>query len=76
MYHIHYEHVREIHRHRHAPPQGHRPIQAPPAKTTSLSSRSLLAISDFLLNLGQRIRPAQFQVQVHDGTLVINTEGC
>lgn len=76
MYYIYYGHVRELHKHRHTVTYGQRPTRTPSAKNTSLRSRSLLVLSDFLLNLGQRIRPAQFQVHVHDGALAINTEGC
>ncbi len=47
----------------------------------TLRKRSLLYLSDALLNLGQRIRPAEFQVhihagQAHGGTLEIKAEGC
>ena len=77
MYHVYYEHVRELHRHRHTMPQNQMEMQISSPKNTTLRSRSLLVMSDLLLNLGQRIRPAQFQVHVHGGgTLEINTEGC
>ena len=44
-------------------------------------SRSLLYLSDLLLNMGQRVRPVEFQVdvksmQTHDGTLEIKAKGC
>jgi hypothetical protein len=47
----------------------------------ALRKRFLLAMSDSLLGLGQRIRPAEFQVQVHAGhshenVLEIKPEGC
>lgn len=47
----------------------------------TLRKRSLLYLSDVLLTLGQRIRPAEFRVQVQElqaqeGTLEIKAEGC
>jgi hypothetical protein len=47
----------------------------------NLRKRLLLSMSDALLGLGQRIRPAEFQVKVQvgqspDGTLEIKTGGC
>jgi len=47
----------------------------------SLRKRLLLSMSDLLLALGQRIRPAEFQVhvqgsQAHEGALEIKAEGC
>jgi hypothetical protein len=47
----------------------------------ALRKRFLLAMSDTLLGLGQRIRPAEFQVQVHAGhshenVLEIKAGGC
>lgn len=47
----------------------------------SLRKRVLLSMSDALLGLGQRIRPAEFQVKVQvgqspEGTLEIKTGGC
>jgi len=47
----------------------------------TLRKRSLLYLSDALLTLGQRIRPAEFRVQVQvgqaqEGTFEINAEGC
>jgi len=76
MYHVYYDHIRDLHKHRHTIPQGQLKSEISSPKNTTLGSHSLLILSDLLLNLGQRIRPAQFQVQVHVGTLEINTEGC
>jgi hypothetical protein len=45
----------------------------------SLRNRLQLTMSDALLGLGQRIRPAEFQVQVsqqQEGTLEIEAGGC
>ncbi len=47
----------------------------------TLRKRSLLYLSDGLLTLGQRIRPAEFRVHIQegrarDGTLEIKAEGC
>ncbi len=47
----------------------------------TLRKRLLLSMSDALLGLGQRIRPAEFQVKVQgrqspDATLEIKTGGC
>jgi hypothetical protein len=46
-----------------------------------LRKRSLLYLSDVLLAIGQRVRPAEFRVhvhvgQAHDGTFEVNAEGC
>ena len=54
---------------------GRAPVDQP------LRKRVLLSMSDALLGLGQRIRPAEFQVQVQvsqspEGTLEIKTGGC
>lgn len=53
---------------------------ASPNKLT-LGDRSLLYLSDLMLNLGQRIRPTKFSKQTHglqanDGTLGITAKGC
>jgi hypothetical protein len=50
-------------------------------RNPTLRKRFLLSISDALLGLGQRIRPAEFQVKVQvsqsaEGSLEINAEGC
>ena len=47
----------------------------------TLRKRFLLSMSDLLLGLGQRIRPAEFQVhvqgnQAHESALEIKAEGC
>lgn len=47
----------------------------------TLRKRSLLYLSDALLTLGQRIRPAEFRGQIQgtqaqDGKLEIKAEGC
>jgi hypothetical protein len=81
MYHVYYEHVRELHRHRHAIPESQMELQTSSPINTTLRSRSQLYLSDMLLNLGQRIRPAEFRGQIlggqaQNGTLEINAEGC
>jgi len=50
-------------------------------KNPTLRKRFLLSTSDALFGLGQRIRPAEFQVhvqvsQTHEGALEIKAEGC
>jgi hypothetical protein len=76
MNHIYYDYIQELHEQQLGISQRHRELQNSSPSRTTLRSRSLLTLSDLLLNLGQRIRPAQFQVQVRDGRLEINTEGC
>ncbi len=54
-------------------------VESPENQT--LRCRSLLYLSDLLLTLGQRIRPTEFRVDVHDvqaheGTLEIKAKGC
>lgn len=54
--------------------------EATPENPT-LRKRTLLYLSNVLLNIGQRIRPAGYRVQVHgvqaqDGTLEIDAKGC
>ena len=73
---IYYDYIRELNETQYKIAHQQRQLQTSSPKRTSLHSRSLLLLSDLLLSLGQRIRPAQFQVHVHDGTLEINTEGC
>lgn len=51
------------------------------ADSPTLRKRTLLYLSDTLLNLGQRIRPAEFEVHVHgthahEGTIGITAKGC
>ncbi len=70
---IYYDYIQELHEQQLGISQRHRELQNSSPIRTTLRSRSLLTLSDLLLNLGQRIRPAEFQVQ---GTLEINTEGC
>lgn len=73
---INYEYIRELHEKQYRIAQRQRQLRSLSPSRAPLYSHSLLLLSDFLLALGQRIRPAQFQVHVHDGTLEINTEGC
>jgi hypothetical protein len=73
---IYYDYISDLNRQQYRISQIQRQLQNLPPRKTPLHNRSLLLLSDLLLNLGQRIRPAQFQVHVHDGTLEINTEGC
>jgi hypothetical protein len=54
--------------------------EAAPENPT-LRKRTLLYLSNVLLNLSQRIRPMEFQVHVHrvqaqEGTLEITAKGC
>ena len=73
---INYDFVRELHEEKYRIAQRQRQLQSSSLGWTSLYSRSMLMLSDLLLGLGKRIRPAQFQVHVHDGTLETNPEGC
>ena len=76
-----YEFIHQIHKQ-----QGEYYLHQVELKGTSpenptLRQRSQLYLSDVLLNLGQRIRPAEFSVQVsgvqaQDGTFEIKAEGC
>ncbi|UCF26948.1 MAG: hypothetical protein JSW42_09870 [Chloroflexota bacterium] len=81
MYHVYYEHVRELHKHRHRLPQAEMELNGLAPKNIDLRNRSRLYLSDILLKIGQLIRPAEFQVhfhvgQAHEGTLEIKAEGC
>ena len=73
---IYYDYISDLNRQQYRIAQIQRQLKNLPPRKTPLHKRSLLLLSDILLNLGQRIRPAQFQVHVHDGTLEINAEGC
>ena len=73
---IYYDYISDLNRQQYRISQIQRQLQNLPPRKPTMQNRSLLMLSDLLLNLGQRIRPAQFQVHVHDGTLEINTEGC
>ena len=76
-----YEYIHQIHK-----KQGEYYLHQMKLKDTTHTNptrrqRYQLYLSDVLLNLGQRIRPAEFNVQVSgaqtsDGTLEIKAEGC
>ena len=76
-----YEFIHQIHK-----KQGEYYLQQMKLKGASTAhptrrQRYQLYLSDVRLNLGQRIRPAEFSVQVsgpqaNDGTLEIKAEGC
>ena len=73
---IYYDYISDLNRQQYRISQIQRQLQNLPPRKPTMQNRSLLMLSDLLLNLGQRIRPAQFQVHVHDGTLETNPEGC
>ncbi len=59
----------------------HEGLSSRPPNNPTLRKRFLLSMSDALLGLGQRIRPAEFQVRVqvsqaNEGALEIKAEGC
>jgi hypothetical protein len=73
---IYYDYISDLNRQQYRISQIQRQLKNLPPRKPTMQNRSLLMLSDLLLNLGQRIRPAQFQVHVHDGVLETNPEGC
>lgn len=73
---IYYDYISDLHRQQYSMSQIQKQLQNLPPRKPNLQNRSLLMLSDLLLNLGQRIRPAQFQVHVQNVALEINPEGC
>lgn len=76
-----YDYIRQIHQRQYEfsviQMELKRAFQANP----TLRKRSLLYLSDALINLGQKIRPAEFQAQIQgtqaqEGKLEINAKGC
>jgi len=76
-----YDFIRQTHEHQFEVARLHQMVKTIAPENPILRKRSLLYMSDMLLNLGQRIRPTEFQVHVHDGrdhdgTLEITAKGC
>jgi hypothetical protein len=77
----HYDFVRLIHQQQYESHLLQMELNKDSRQNPTLRQRSRLYLSDVLLNLGQRIRPAEFRVHehaggAHDGTLEIKAEGC
>jgi len=76
-----YDFIRQTHEQQFEIARLHQMLKTVAPENPTLRKRSLLYLSDMLLSLGQRIRPAEFQVQVHggqthDGSLEITAKGC
>ena len=76
-----YEYIWQMHERQYKIALEQRELQVSSPDNPTLRSRSLLYLSDLLLTLGQRIRPAEFRadihgVQAHEGTLEIKAKGC
>ncbi len=76
-----YEYIRQIHQQQYEVHLLQTELKKDSPGNPTRRQRSQLYLSDVLLNLGQRIRPAEFSVQVsgvqaQDGTLEIKAEGC
>lgn len=76
-----YEYIRQTHERQYKIAIQQKELLALSPYNPTLRSRSRLYLSDLLLTLGQRIRPAEFQVnvqgvQAHEGTLEIKAKGC
>jgi hypothetical protein len=76
-----YEFVRLIHQQQYETHLLQMEVNKASQVNPTLRQRSRLYLSDVLLNLGQRIRQAEFRVHVHaggtqEGTLEIKAEGC
>jgi hypothetical protein len=77
----HYEFISQIHRQQYEFIHRQKELKSSSPGNLTLRERSLLYLSDLMLNLGQRIRPAEFSVRIHsleanDGTLEITAKGC
>lgn len=76
-----YEYIRQTHERQYKIALQQRELLVSSPENHTLRSRSLLYLSDLLLTLGQRVRPAEFRVdvhgvQAHEGTLEIKAKGC
>jgi hypothetical protein len=76
-----YEYIQQIHQKQSEYYFQQMKLRSISKKNPTRRQRYRLYLSDVLLNLGQRIRPAEFSVQVsgpqaNDGTLEIKAEGC
>ncbi len=76
-----YRYISQIHKQQLQISQQQMGLSRVSPRRSSLRSRFLLSISDVLLGIGQRIRPAEYQVHVHpggvqDGSLEIEAGGC
>ena len=76
-----YEYIRLIHEGQLKVALQQRELKNLDPDNPTLRKRALLYLSDALLNLGQRIRPAEFEVNVHgaqsqESTLEITAKGC
>ena len=76
-----YEYIHQIHQQQGELYLQQLELKGASRKNPTQRQRYQLYLSDVLLNLGQRIRPAEFRVQVRgaqtrDGTLEIKAEGC
>ena len=78
---VYYDYIRETHQRQFDACLIQMELNEASRENPTLRKRSLLYLSDVLLTLGQRIRPAEFRVQVQgvqvqEGTLEIKAEGC
>ena len=78
---VYYDYIRETHQRQFDAGLITMELNEASRENPTLRKRSLLYLSDVLLTLGQRIRPAEFRVQVQgvqvqEGTLEIKVEGC
>ena len=76
-----YDYIRQIHQQQFEDSLIQMELNEASRENPTLRKRSLLYLSDVLLTLGQRIRPAEFRVQAQgvqpqEGTLEIKAEGC
>ena len=76
-----YQYIFQIHQEQVEISHLHKELSNTSSHNPTLRKRFLLSMSDLLLGLGQRIRPAEFQVhvqgsQAHEGALEIKAEGC
>ena len=76
-----YKHIRQIHQQQLETSVAQMELKKASKEIPTLRQRSQLYLSDALLSLGQRIRPAEFRVKVQsgqaqDGRLEINAGGC
>jgi hypothetical protein len=81
MNHVYYDYIRQIHQQQYEDSLIQMELNEASRENPTLRKRSLLYLSDVLLTLGQRIRPAEFRVQAQgvqaqEGTLEIKAEGC
>ena len=77
----HYEYIHQIHQKQSEFYLQQLELKGASRRNPTIRQRYQLYLSDVLLNLGQRIRPAEFRAQVRgaqtsDGTLEIKAEGC